>query len=239
MGVHPQIMAQIKKVRGKRALAVINHILKHGQISTEELKDRYGYNHPPRGARDVRECGIPLDTIRVRGSDGRMIGAYKFGDPSKIERHKLGGRKTFSKAFKQLLLERQGTRCAITGEPFIERYLSIDHRVPYEVAGDCVASEDDPGSFMLISGTAQRQKSWSCEHGNNWLETKDMKICRKCYWAWPEDYEHVAMEQRRRIELVWVGTEIVEYERLAEEARNAGQSVPELIKVCLGERKER
>lgn len=92
----------------------MNHILKHGQITTEELKDTYGYNHPPRAARDVRECGIPLDTIRVRGSDGRMIGAYKFGDPSKIERHKLGGRKTFSKAFKQLLLERQGARCAST-----------------------------------------------------------------------------------------------------------------------------
>ena len=78
-----------------------------------------------------------------------------------------------------------------------------------------------------------------CEHCKNWLETKDKEICSKCYWAWPEDYEHVAMEQRRRVELVWVGTEIVQYERLVEQARNAGQSVPELIKACLRKRKRR
>jgi hypothetical protein len=46
-------------VTGKRPKTVIDHILKHGHITTEELKNKYGYDHPPRAARDVRELGIP------------------------------------------------------------------------------------------------------------------------------------------------------------------------------------
>lgn len=60
-----------KKVTARRPRVVIDHILKHGHITTEELKSKYGYDHPPRAARDVREQGIPLVTSRVTGSTGR------------------------------------------------------------------------------------------------------------------------------------------------------------------------
>jgi hypothetical protein len=93
------IIEAAKKITNKRPKTVIDHIIKHGFISTEELKDTYGYNHPPRAARDVREEGIPLVTFKVTAKDGRSIGAYRFGESSEIEGHKLGGRKTFSKAF--------------------------------------------------------------------------------------------------------------------------------------------
>jgi len=232
--IHPKIQAQIAKVTGKRPLAVINHILEHGKVTTEELKNIYGYNHPPRAARDVREQGIPLDTSQVRGSDGRMIAAYVFGDPSKVEQHKLGGRKVFSKAFKDLLVERQGCVCAITSEPFHPRYLSIDHRIPYEVAGEQVAGEDDPSAFMLISAAAQRQKSWSCEHCKNWQDLKQPAICKKCYWASPENYQHIAMEERRRVEIIWIGQEEVsDYERLLKKCKRAAISLSEFIKAAI------
>ncbi|WP_044290750.1 hypothetical protein [Rivularia sp. PCC 7116] len=52
-----------KSVTAKRPKAVIEHILQHGYITTEDLKETYGYNHPPRAARDVRERGIPLETF--------------------------------------------------------------------------------------------------------------------------------------------------------------------------------
>jgi hypothetical protein len=50
-------------VTAKRPKTVIGHILKHGQITTEELKNLYGYNHPPRAARDVKEHGIPIERV--------------------------------------------------------------------------------------------------------------------------------------------------------------------------------
>ena len=236
MALHPKILSQIKKVTGKRPLAVIGHILEHGQVTTEDLTDLYGYKHAPRAARDVREWGIPLDTVWVTSSDGRRIGAYRFGDPDKVEGHKLGGRKTFSKAFKELLLERQGSHCAITGERYHHRYLSIDHRIPYEVAGDNTATEDDPDSFMLLSAAAQRQKSWSCEHCRNWQQDKDFLVCQRCYWATPEDYDHIAMEERRRVDVAWIGDEVREYEALLELARKRGRSLADFIKELVRER---
>ncbi|EDX75007.1 hypothetical protein MC7420_881 [Coleofasciculus chthonoplastes PCC 7420] len=71
-----------QSVTAKRPRSVIDHIMQYGFVTTEELKETYGYNHPPRAARDVRELGIPLKTFRVTGSDGRKIAAYKFGDIS-------------------------------------------------------------------------------------------------------------------------------------------------------------
>ncbi|MDD9824671.1 MAG: HNH endonuclease, partial [Gammaproteobacteria bacterium] len=35
----------LKSIKAKRPKTVIEHILKYGQITTEELKDIYGYNH--------------------------------------------------------------------------------------------------------------------------------------------------------------------------------------------------
>lgn len=61
------------------------------------MKDKYGYNHPPRAIRDVREHGIPLITYRVEGSDGRKIGAYKFGEYNKQEIQKKQGAQFYQK----------------------------------------------------------------------------------------------------------------------------------------------
>ena len=83
-----EFKAQLKAVTGRRARVVIDHILEHGHITTEELKDTYGYNHPPRAARDVREQGVPLETFKVTGSDGRRIGAYRFDLDSVVDASK-------------------------------------------------------------------------------------------------------------------------------------------------------
>ena len=91
----PEFLDLLKSVEAKRPKTVIDHILEHGQITTEELKDTYGYNHPPRAIRDVREQGIPVKTFRVTGSDGRKIAAYKFGDPSEVRATQLSGRTAF------------------------------------------------------------------------------------------------------------------------------------------------
>ncbi len=233
MKIDPRILEQLKKVRGKRPLAVINHIAKHGFVTSQELKDKYGYNHPPRAARDVREQGIPLVTERIKGLDGRSVALYRFGNSDDIQENKLGGRKVFSKAFKRQMLDAQGGRCAITGEHFESRYLSVDHRVPYQISGDAGLPTDNPAAFMLISLPVQRQKSWSCEHCMNWLRLKDAAICGRCFWASPEKYDHIAMEERRRVEIVWVGDEIGDYNALSKMAKRYDKSLPLFIKEAL------
>ncbi len=234
MKVHPKILEQIKKVTNKRPLAVINHILQHGQVTTEELREQYGYEHAPRARMDVLEWGIPIETIRVPNRAGtKKIGAYRFGDPDRVELLKTGGRQPFSKAFKKLLYERQGGRCAISGEPLEERYLSVDHRIPYQVAGDQMAAESNPDAFMLIALGLQRVKSWSCENCRNSIDGRDARVCEHCYWAHPERYDHIATEQRRRTDLVWVGPEVKDYEALAAAAARKGISFQVFLKNVL------
>jgi hypothetical protein len=217
-------------VTAKRPKTVIDHILKHGYITTEELKEKYGYNHPPRAARDVREHGIPLETFRVTGSDGREIAAYRFGDISTQRFKKLSGRTGLSKKIKDALIEKYGCKCFIYLEELDERDLQIDHRVPYEVGGDGEGAEIDPEDFMLLSGSANRAKSWSCEHCENWNNIKDRTICLTCYWAHPENYSHIAMRQIRRIDLIWQGKEIDIYEKLKAEAHSIEKEIPSFVK---------
>ncbi len=217
-----------KKVTAKRPRIVIGHILKHGHITTQELKDVYGYNHPPRAVRDVKEQGIPIEMFRVEGKDGRRIAAYRFGDQKKNQFSKLMGRTALSKELKQELIEKYGKKCAIYTEVFDKKDLQIDHRIPFEVMGD--STKLKVGDFMLLCGSANRAKSWSCEHCLNWIETKEPSICRSCYWAYPDTYTHVALKPIRRLDIMWIGEEIGTYEDLQRRAKELQKDMPQYVK---------
>lgn len=205
-------LAKLGSVTAKRPRTVIRHILEHGSVTTEELK-RLGYEHAPRAARDVRELGIPLETFRVRDSQGRRIAAYRFGDPSKAGNRmsKASGRTVLSKALKKALVGKYGARCFIYRQPMEERLLQVDHRVPYEIGGEQDGRDID--CYMLLSPSANRAKSWTCEHCPNWT-LKDAAYCVSCFWAHPEEYTHVAGREQRRIVITFTGDEIEDYNRL-------------------------
>lgn len=229
---HKEIKRLLKQISNKRARIVIEHILANGFITTEELEKKYGYNHPPRAARDVREFGIPLETFRVKHSDGRKIAAYRFGDITQIRSGRLHGRRIFPKNLKEILYEKQEGKCAICSGRFEHRYLQVDHRIPYEVAGD-VQEELNPDNFMLLCGSCNRAKSWSCEHCENWIHEKSPNICLNCYWANPESYVHVALREIRRTDIVWEKEEIQVYEKLKQQAEQNSSLLPEFVKKTL------
>lgn len=236
-GLDPKLKAILNGVKGKRARTVIDHILKHGHITNEELKDTYGYNHPPRAIRDVRENGVPIKTERIQDSTGRSIARYSFGNPDDIENHKLGGRQVFARDLVDKLYEKQAGRCALSGVSYERRYLQVDHRIPYEVAGeaDRVAEGSDTYGFMLVSGGANRQKSWSCEHCANLTGAKDPEVCIRCYWASPESYEHIATRELRTVNLTWEGKAVSDHNRLLKLAEARGMTLPDFIQQVLRE----
>ena len=228
----PEFITLLKSVTGKRPKTVIDHILEYGQITTEELKEKYGYNHPPRAIRDVREQGIPIETLKVTGSDGRKIAAYKFGDPSKVRATQLSGRTAFSSKLKNDLIERYGPRCNIYLEPFPLRDLQIDHRIPFEISGDNNTTTENLDEYMLLCASANRAKSWSCEHCPNWQE-KNIPVCNSCYWAYPESYTHIATRNIRRLDLLWANEEIADYNFLIQQADKVQEDPPEYVKNVL------
>jgi hypothetical protein len=81
------------------------------------LSELYGYDHPPRAVRGVRVNGIPLETFSVTSTKtGRKIAAYRLVERSQIVAGRVGGRKAFSKQFKERLIEKYGRRA--TGSAF-------------------------------------------------------------------------------------------------------------------------
>lgn len=225
-------LQRLSAVKGKRSRTVVDHILKHGHITTEELKDTYGYDHPPRAARDVREQGIPLETYKTVGKHGRKIAAYRFGDPAGIRGAKHAGRRVFAKAFKDELIAQYGAQCAICSCYYEHRYLQIDHRVPYEVSGDD-KGDPAPAQFMLICASCNRAKSWSCEHCPNWTSGHLRNVCESCYWASPKRYAHIALRAVRRLDVVWTAEEVPEYDKLVQMSKNASEALPEFVKDVL------
>jgi hypothetical protein len=224
-----EFIERLKRVTAKRPRIVIDHILEHGFVTTDELKTKYGYNHPPRAAMDVKDQGIPLECFKVVNEQGRTIAAYRFGDASGI-RKGFAGRQAFSKALKEQVIEANGGRCNVC---LSEHELQIDHRVPYVVAGDVGFADKDVSDYMLLCRMCNRAKSWCCEHCPNWLELKKPAICLECYWASPSKYSHVAMRNERRLDLVWSEGEVGSYDRIKRRADSSGQEMPEFVKSVL------
>lgn len=181
--------------------------------------------------RDVKEQGIPIERVSAVGADGRKMAAYRFADPTIARVRKFDGRTGLSKQLKDALVAKYGSRCFIYLEEVPAADLQIDHRVPYEVAGE--SGNMSPDEFMLLSGSANRAKSWSCEHCENWKNLKKRELCVSCYWAYPETHTHIALKPLRRVDLLWQGEETAQYERLKADAKNVGLELPEFVKDVL------
>jgi hypothetical protein len=221
------LLDRIAAVTNKRARFVLDGIVKNGLITTEELQNA-GYDHAPRAAQDAKDLGFRIKTIKVKHSSGKQIGAYVF-DEGELEADKTG-RRLLPKKERDALIAAAGSKCQICGAV---HNLQVDHRIPYEVAGESQRDEAEP--YQILDGSCNRKKSWDCEHCQNWLTLKNLDTCRTCYWASPEAYSHIAMKQERRADLVWIGDEVNSFERLKIEAERHQRSIPEQIKTMLDE----
>lgn len=228
-----EFLEYVQSITNKRAKTVIDHILKHGFVTTEDLEKTYGYNHPPRAARDVREAGVPLITFKLKSKEGKSIAAYRFGDITQLQTNRVKGRILFAKNFKKELYVACGGRCQICNGLFEERYLQIDHKIPYEIGGDL--TDRDLDHFMLLCSSCNRAKSWSCEHCDNWKTRKKPPVCIECYWGNPKNYNHIAMREVRRLDLQWDGNEVKYYDALKAIADTHKLELPDFIKQILVE----
>ena len=231
----PEVLAIVQefiaRVKTGRAVTALEIILKNGLVTTDDLSAR-GYEHPPRAIADVRDNGIPIITEKAVSSNGKRMASYRLGTAEQI-RVGQTGRTNFSKKFRASLFTTYGIKDAITGAEHDPRSLQIDHRVPYRVSGD--AGLGDVTAFMLLDAKSQRAKSWSCENCENFIRLRDPNVCHSCFWAFPESYSHVAMQQLRRADVVWQGKEVRDYDQLAKIAADRGMTVADLLK-ALGRR---
>ncbi len=211
-----------------RASKALRAMLDKGSVTTDDLKN-LGYNHAPRAIGDVRDAGIPVVTERARTADGRPMARYRLGRAENIQDDRHAGRSVLPKSFKIELLAKYSSSDCITGARLDSRVLQIDHRIPYRVAGDAGLAERDTSAYMLLDASSQRAKSWSCEHCANFLNLRDPDVCKSCFWAYPESYQHIAMQEIRRTDIIWKEDDVSVHDRLKAQADQDGTSMSELM----------
>lgn len=218
-----EILKRISEVTNKRARLVLDSIAQRGAITTEELKNA-GYDHPPRAARDVRELGFRLITTRVKGSTGRPIAAYSLDVSTALEAKK-SGRVPLPKRERDAIIATAGHRCQICGAT---HDLQVDHRVPYEIAGESLRRK--PDAYLVLDGSCNRRKSWTCEHCENFVRLRRVNLCQTCYWANPTEYSHVALEPIRRVDVVWQEDETAAFDAFVKKCKREGKDPAAKIK---------
>lgn len=208
----------------KRPKTLFELLLKKEEVSTYELEE-LGYNQPPRVAQDLKEAGIKL---RVRNDKhpktGNRMAVYSL-DPDQSIDFRLG-RIAFPKEFSKKLFEKYGHNCNITGTHLPANALQVDHRVPFIVRCDGIYLNLD--DFQPLSASAQRSKSWACEHCPN-KKRADVNFCKKCFWAYPENYEHVAGVEERQVVLTFQNEDVLIHAKLLDIAKKAKQTVSTII----------
>lgn len=201
-----ELLQKIAAVTNRRARFVLDKIVAQGIVTTEEI-NAAGYDHPPRAAQDVRDLGFRLKTIKVKHSNRRSIAAYVF-DEGEMEGGKHG-RRLLPKKERDALISSGGGKCNICGSSV---NLQVDHRIPYAIAGDLPREQE--GTHQILCGSCNRKKSWACEHCSNLVNDRLPAVCGECYWAEPASYTHVAMQIERRVDIVWIGDEVREFENI-------------------------
>lgn len=211
-----------------RSRVVVEHILENGFITTLDLSE-LGYEHPPRAAADVRDRGIPLETVR-KTIDGKQVGHYRFPDDlDQLDQTSIG-RIAISKKFRNEILDHYGEIDIFTRAVTSPREIQIDHRIPYRISGD-PKQPFRVADFMPVSAAMNRAKSWECEACPNW-EERLVEVCSSCYWAIPDrSYEHVATVPIRRLDIIWQGErEVIEFDYLLSWSQQDNLEVADLIK---------
>jgi hypothetical protein len=204
----PEFLARIKTVKNKRARLVLDRIAERGSITTEELKE-IGYDHPPRARMDAIDLGFPMITRRVKSRNGQKnIASYSFDLSGKPDEPGKPGRLGLPKARCEAIIAKAGNKCELCGAA---HDLQVDHRVPYQVAGESL--KDDASPYMALDGSCNRRKSWACEHCKNFTRIRKVRVCRQCYWANPQEHKHVAMLPIHRAEIVWEGEDCAAFDK--------------------------
>ena len=218
---------------GKRPKAVLTRLLENESVSTYEL-GVLGYDQPPRAAQDLKEHGVKLRVTHGKHPEtGNRMGIYWLDDEQPLLDGTFNGRQAFPKDFRRKVFNEYQSHCLFCGVALEDSRLQIDHRIPYQIAGEI--NTNNVAEFMPLCSSHQRTKSWACEHCPNYT-VKNGAVCKGCYWAIPDGpYDHVATIRERRLVLTWSSAEIEDFITLSAAAKDSNQPPSEFVKRILSE----
>lgn len=178
---------------GKRGQHLRDLLLEKERVSTYEIQQRY--SSATRVASDLLAIGLTLKKESEKSEDGKVRTLYSL-DPSGFvcaqeARQSIPGRI-------RVEVIGQATGCRLCGTQVEKRVFQVDHRVPFCLVGNRLAQQEGVGAFQALCPSCNTAKSHACKRCPDPKE----ESCRTCYWAYPEDYRHIAGKTERRLVLV-------------------------------------
>lgn len=198
----------VSRVRPREKM-VFQCVLRKGYVTKDDCKAA-GCDYVV--IRDLRKVGVPFV---------RHLNKYYLDWPSSsVGEYHL---QSLPPALRDQVIRDYGNRCAICLQVFESKELFPDHKIPRKIAGDDLLVEEGPLAFQACCYSCNNRKQQACRKCPNQVELKNPDNCRRCYWASPEDYDHVAMVEEMRADLVARGeSQIVRLSRLLKAARRMG-----------------
>jgi hypothetical protein len=204
---------RIKLLKNRRARVVTEFKVKNSSVNTD----------------DVQDTGLPIVTSETKDENNKDILSYKFAEEGKISFLREQDRKHFSKDFKDHLIEKHGSICCICLIKEESGHLQIGQRIPYGVLDEIQYKKEKEKNYFLLCGSCNRSKSLSCDTCKNYKEIKDPNVCKSCYWASPEKYNHIAMKKEGRIELVFTEELMETYNKIKSASETAKTNICKFV----------
>jgi hypothetical protein len=180
----------------KRAQHVRNLILCHRGVTGIDISREYSSS--TRATTDLSQIGIPYRREWVT-QDGKRTRYYTF-DPGEFK-IRQEARNCLAPRLRVTLLEEHGYRCVNCKSTESKHLLQADHSIPYRIVGNTIVKVEGLAAFKPLCPSCNTAKDDICAECPN-TKTKDVEVCRTCYWSFPPQYTHIATQTKRHLTLV-------------------------------------
>jgi len=185
----------------RMAKAVRGLLFEQGYVTTNQIK---AIPYDPVAVFELTRTGVTLSTAPYRGPDGNGT-IYRWSPETFVRR--IGRRKPLTKTEKRELFARTEGICPLCREKTCKE---ADHRVPYGIVENELHEVEGLDAFQGVCASCNTEKDKECRACPNFTTQKDPAVCRRCRWAYPESYDHIATEHRRKLVLVATTPEGIE-----------------------------
>ena len=214
----PEFIETLLGAMSRRARFVRDQILRHRHVTAWEVKKHY--SNETAAVNDLVQVGIPLRTTAVKAENGRSTTQYTF-DPQHF-RHRRDTRGFVPHRSKVL----EGGQCALcpSSVQYWKRTLQIDHRIPFSLVGNAEVERDGLAAVQALCPSHNTAKQHACK-ACEMFRSRDSSQCRGCYWAYPDQYQHIAGQRERRLTVVAHDGQEPALQQLRSQAVGLGLSV--------------
>jgi hypothetical protein len=185
----------------RMAKAVRDLLFEHGSVTTQQVR---AIPYDPVAIFELTRMGVTLSSEPYRGSGGSGT-LYRWSPETFVRR--LGKRRPLTKGEKRELFARTDGICPLCRERPCKE---ADHRTPYGIVENDLHTSEGLGAFQGTCSSCNTEKDKECRACSNFTVERDPSICLRCRWAYPEGYDHIAMERRRKLILVATTDESIE-----------------------------